>query len=170
MTSSLKQFQNFKVIGKRKRYLHDIKIWSTLLFDPFILYVSWKCADILIRKWIDFKHDFKRLRLIIEHAWLPINWGTLTVLEVKMQALSSILSQPDFQKMKLKIVKLFNNIWQFCLTWNQITFIISISRVQALKNKSMPQYFGKNKEEIAKGTCVEDLKYRLFYAVPTLSH
>ena len=87
-----------------------------------------------------------------------------------MQALSSILSQPDFQKMKLKIVKLFNNIWQFCLTWNQITFIISISRVQALKNKSMPQYFGKNKEEIAKGTCVEDLKYRLFYAVPTLSH
>ena len=87
-----------------------------------------------------------------------------------MQALSSISSQPDFQKMKLKIVKLFNNIWQFSLAWNQITFIISISRVQALKNKSMPQYFGKNKEEIAKGTCVEDLKYRLFYAVPTLSH
>ena len=79
-----------------------------------------------------------------------------------MQALSSISSQPDFQKMKLKIVKLFNNIWQFCL--------ISISRVQPLKNKSMPQYFGKNKEEIAKGTCVEDLKYRLLYAVPTLSH
>ena len=33
----------------------------------------------------------------------------------------------------------------------------------------MPHYFGKNKEEIAKGTCVEDLKYPLLYAVPTLS-
>ena len=67
--------------------------------------------------------------------------------------------------MKLKIVKLFNNFWQFCLTWNQIPFIISISRLQALKTKSMPQYFGKNKEEIAKGTCVGDLKYRLLYTI-----
>ena len=65
--------------------------------------------------------------------------------------------------MKVKIVKLFNNFWQFCLTWNQITFIISTSRLQALKTKSKPQYFGKNKEEIAKGTCVGDLKYRLLY-------
>ena len=29
----------------------------------------------------------------------------------------------------------------------------------------MPQYFGKNKEEIAKGTCVGDLKYRLLYTI-----
>ena len=109
--------------------------------------------------------DFKRMKLIIEHAWLPINWSALTVLEVKMQNVFL-----NFKQMKLKIIKLFNNFWQFCLTWNQIPFIISISRVQAPKTKSMPQYFGKNKEEIAKGTCVEDLKYRLLYAVPTLSH
>ena len=36
-------------------------------------------------------------------------------------------------------------------------------RLQVFKTKIMLQYIDKNKEEIAKGKCVEDLKYRLFY-------
>ena len=105
-------------------------------------------------------NDFKRIKLVIEHTWFAINWSKL---EIEMQTFSS---QLDFQKIKLKIVKLFNNFWQFCLTWNQITFtLVQVfhRRLQVLKTEIMLQYVNKTREEIAKGTCVEDLKYRLFY-------
>ena len=75
-------------------------------------------------------------------------------------------SQLDFQKIKLKIVKLFNNFGQFCVTWNHNTFtLVQVfqHRLQVVKTEIMLQYFDENKEKIAKGTCVEDLKYRLFY-------
>ena len=63
-------------------------------------------------------------------------------------------------------MKLFNNFWKFCLTWNQITLtLVQLfqRRIQVVNTEIMLKYFDKNKEEIAKGTCVEDLKYRLFY-------
>ena len=60
-------------------------------------------------------------------------------------------SQLDFQKIKLRIVKLFNNFWQFCVTWNQSTFtLVQVfqHRLQVVKTEIMLQYFDKNKKKI----------------------
>ena len=60
-------------------------------------------------------------------------------------------SQLDFQKIKLEIVKLFNNFWQFCVTWNQSKFtLVQVfqHRLQVVKTDIMLQYFDKNKKKI----------------------
>ena len=108
-------------------------------------------------KWLLAHNDFKRENLSSNtHDWLSTG----------APKLYQLYHHNRFQKIKLKTVKLFNNSWQFCLTWNQLTFTlvhVFHRRLQVFKTKVMLQYVDKNKEEIAKGTCVEDLKYRLFY-------
>ena len=81
----------------------------------------------------------------MEHTWSAFNW---TKLELEMQ---NVFSQLDFQKIKLKIVKLFNNFRQFWVTWNQSTFtLVQVfqHRLQVVKTDIMLQYFDKNKKKI----------------------
>ena len=161
------QFQNFKAQDK-KSGLNDIpKIGSTCVIHLFCRHLVPKVnrfqtwLEILTElKWLLAHNDFKRENLSSNtHDWLST--GALKHNEVKMQNVFFNFITTRFQKIKLKTVKLFNNFWQFCLTWNQITF--TLIQVFHRRLQVLLQHVDKNKEEIAKGTCVEDWKYRVFY-------